>query len=103
MYQVEHNELFAGIRSGKPINNGPYMAHSTMMGIMGRMAAYTGKKITWDHAMQSKENLTPPAYKWGPIEVAPVAMPGITPVQERRVDSHRRSHKPTAGTKPFRG
>jgi predicted dehydrogenase len=79
MYQVEHNELFAGIRSGKPINNGHYMAHSTMMGIIGRMAAYTGKKITWEQAMNSKENLTPPAYQWGPIEVAPVAMPGITP------------------------
>ena len=79
MYQVEHNELFAGIRSGKPINNGHYMAHSTMMGIMGRMAAYTGKKITWDQAMKSKEDLTPKAYEWGSIEVAPVAMPGITP------------------------
>jgi len=79
MYQVEHNELFAGIRSGKPINNGHYMAHSTMMGIMGRMAAYTGKKITWDQAMKSKEDLTPKAYQWGSIEVVPVAMPGVTP------------------------
>ncbi len=26
MYQVEHDELFASIRSGKPINNGHYMA-----------------------------------------------------------------------------
>jgi predicted dehydrogenase len=79
MYQVEHNELFVGIRSGKPINNGHYMAHSTMMGIIGRMAAYTGKKITWDQAMNSKEDLTPHAYEWGRIDVAPVAMPGITP------------------------
>ena len=79
MYQVEHDELFAGIRSGKPINNGHYLAHSTMMGIIGRMAAYTGKKITWEQAMNSKLDLTPPEYKWGPIEVAPVAMPGITP------------------------
>jgi len=79
MYQVEHNELFAGIRCGKPINNGHYMAHSTMMGILGRMAAYTGKKITWEQAINSKENLAPPSYQWGPIEVAPVAMPGITP------------------------
>jgi hypothetical protein len=79
MYQVEHNELFASIRNGKPINNGHYMAHSTMMGIIGRMAAYTGKKITWEQAMSSKEVLAPPTYQWGPIEVAPVAMPGITP------------------------
>src|SRR5262249_14399365 len=38
MYQVEHDELFASIRAGKPINNGEYMAHSTLLAIMGRMA-----------------------------------------------------------------
>src|SRR4051812_34956568 len=45
MYQTEHDELFASIRSGKPINNGDYMAKSTLMAIMGRMSAYTGKTI----------------------------------------------------------
>jgi hypothetical protein len=55
------------------------MSHSTLMGIMGRMAAYTGRRITWDEAINSKLDLTPPSYNWGPIEVAPVAMPGITP------------------------
>jgi predicted dehydrogenase len=79
MYQLEHDALFAGIRAGKPINNGHYMSHSTLMGIMGRMAAYTGRRITWDEAINSKQDLTPPSYNWGPIEVAPVAMPGITP------------------------
>src|SRR3712207_5893544 len=29
MYQQEHNELFASIRAGKPINNGEYMSRST--------------------------------------------------------------------------
>ena len=42
MYQTEHDELFASIRSGRPINNGDYMAASTLLAIMGRMAAYTG-------------------------------------------------------------
>src|SRR5690606_35218892 len=37
MYQVEHDELFASIRTGKPINNGEYMAKSTLLAIMGRM------------------------------------------------------------------
>jgi myo-inositol 2-dehydrogenase/D-chiro-inositol 1-dehydrogenase len=79
MYQVEHNELFASIRSGKPINNGHYMTHSTMMGIIGRMAAYTGQRVTWEQAMNSKEDLTPAAYAWGKIDVPPIALPGITP------------------------
>ncbi len=78
MYQTEHDELFAAIRSGKPINDGPRMATSTMMAIMGRMAAYTGKIITWEQALNSKEDLTPPTYEWGPLPVAPVAMPGKT-------------------------
>ena len=78
MYQVEHDEFFESIRSGEPINNGDYMTKSTMLAIMGRMAAYTGKSITWDEAMNSKEDLTPASYEWGPIPVPPVAMPGIT-------------------------
>ena len=35
MYQTEHNELFASIRNGTPINNGDYMTKSTLMAIMG--------------------------------------------------------------------
>ena len=80
MYQTEHDELFASIRNGKPINQGEWMANSTLLGIMGRMAAYTGKKVTWEDAMNSTE-------KWG-VEVNSfkdvppvheVARPGITP------------------------
>jgi len=78
MYQTEHDELFASIRGGKPINNGDYMARSTMMAIMGRMAAYTGKSITWDMAFNSKEDLTPPSYAFGTLAVPPVPMPGVT-------------------------
>ena len=79
MYQVEHDELFASIRSGKPINNGEYMAKSTMMAVMARMAAYTGQLITWDMAMNSKEDLSPPAYNWDvKLPNPPVAMPGQT-------------------------
>ncbi|MCA9096229.1 MAG: Gfo/Idh/MocA family oxidoreductase [Planctomycetaceae bacterium] len=78
MYQTEHDELFASIRNSTPINNGEYMCRSTMLAIMGRMACYTGKEITWDQAMDSQENLTPEKYEWGPMAVAPVAMPGLT-------------------------
>lgn len=78
MYQQEHNELFASIRSGKPINNGDWMSKSTMLAIMGRMATYTGREITWDMALNSKEDLTPAKYAFGPMEVPPVAQPGIT-------------------------
>jgi hypothetical protein len=78
IYQTEHDELFASIRAGRPINNGDYMAKSTLMAIMGRMATYTGKTITWDQAFHSKEDLTPPKYEWGPLETPRVAAPGVT-------------------------
>src|SRR5205823_2073058 len=79
LYQTEHDELFASIRNGRPINNGDYMAKSTLVAIMGRMAAYTGQSITWDMALNSQEDLTPPTYDWNvPLAVPPVAMPGIT-------------------------
>lgn len=79
MYQIEHNELFASIRSGKPINDGERMARSTMVAIMGRMAGYTGQMITWEDAMNSKENLFPANMTWNtPVTIPPVALPGIT-------------------------
>jgi len=78
IYQTEHDELFASIRNGKPINNGEYMAKSTLLAIMGRMATYTGKMITWEQAMNSKEDLTPAKYEWGSIPTPPIAMPGVT-------------------------
>ncbi|HEY1192398.1 MAG TPA: Gfo/Idh/MocA family oxidoreductase [Gemmata sp.] len=79
MYQAEHDELFASIRSGKPINNGEYMAKSTLLAIMGRMAAYTGQEVTWDMALKSNEDLSPPKYDWAvKLEHPPVAVPGVT-------------------------
>jgi myo-inositol 2-dehydrogenase / D-chiro-inositol 1-dehydrogenase len=77
--QTEHDVLFASIRQGKPVNNGEYMIKTTLLAIMGRMAAYTGKVITWDMAMNSKEDLSPPAYDWNiSLPVPPVAEPGKT-------------------------
>ena len=81
MYQQEHDELFASIRKGEPMNDGEWMSQSNMMAIMGRMAAYTGQTITYDEAINSKEVLGPPVtdYSWD-MEFAgpPIAMPGIT-------------------------
>lgn len=77
--QTEHDELFASIRNGKPINNGEYMSKSTLMAIMGRMATYTGQAITWDQALHSAENLAPDRYTWDATPPrSEVAIPGVT-------------------------
>ena len=79
MYQVEHDELFASIRRGKPINDGERMARSTMAALMGRAAAYTGAQITWDQIMQSQWRLFPEKLEWNmSLPVAPIAVPGVT-------------------------
>ncbi len=80
MYQVEHDALFASIRAGKVINDGDRMLNSTMVAILGRMAAYTGKKVLWSDAIKSQEDLAPEAtLKWGDkFEATPLPLPGVT-------------------------
>jgi predicted dehydrogenase len=77
MYQVEHDQLISSIRRGEPINNGEYMAKSTLLAIMGRMATYSGQRITWDAAIRSTEDLSPQRYDWDaePPE-SKIAIPG---------------------------
>ena len=79
MYQAEHDEMFRSIRSGNPINNGLYMCRSTLLGIMGRMAAYTGKEVTWDMVLQSEQDLSPDKYAWGEAPPCIIPTPGQTP------------------------
>jgi predicted dehydrogenase len=76
MYDVEHVELIQSIRAGKPMNDGVRSGLSTLMGIMGREAAYSGKKITWKDILESKQSLVPTEFAWGPHPVPPVAVPG---------------------------
>lgn len=79
MHQAEHNELFEFIRSGKPRNDGVYMSHSTLLAIMIRESAYTGKTIAWEQAMNSQQELRPSSYtRDGKPPEAQVAIPGIT-------------------------
>lgn len=79
MYQEEHDELFASVVSGEPINDGEWAARSTMLGIMTRMSAYSGKSITWEQAMESEERLGPDPIELGDFELRAPAVPGKTP------------------------
>ncbi|MBL8722643.1 MAG: Gfo/Idh/MocA family oxidoreductase [Planctomycetes bacterium] len=75
-YQTEHDDFFASIRDGKPLNEGRMVAESTLTAIMGRMATYTGKEIGWEQALASDERWGPDTYEFGPLPVDPVPMPG---------------------------
>ena len=75
-YQTEHDDFFASIRAGKPFNEGRMVAESTLTAIMGRMATYSGKEVTWEQALNSDEKWGPASYEFGPLPVDPVPMPG---------------------------
>jgi predicted dehydrogenase len=78
MYQNEHNRMFEAIRAGEVIHNGDYMCESTLMAIMGRMAAYTGASVTREAALNSELDLSPAAYEWSDLEMRPISIPGVT-------------------------
>ncbi len=85
-YQLEHDDLFASIRNGSPLNEGEYGATSTMTSILGRMATYSGKVVNWDEAINSEISLLPKDFSFdatppvlpGPDGMYPCAVPGVT-------------------------
>ncbi len=85
-YQVEHDKLFASIRSGGVISDTENGAKSTLSAILGRMATYTGKKITFEEALNSQLHLMPEFLTWDSIPPSvpdsngyyPIPTPGKT-------------------------
>ncbi len=62
-YQREHNDLFASIRgTGPAMFDGDHGATASMTAVMGRMATYSGKVVTWDEAVKSALRLAPQRY-----------------------------------------
>jgi predicted dehydrogenase len=89
-YDVEHELLFQAIRQDLPYNETERCAKAAMTGILGRMAAESGKEITWDEALNSDLELAPglEKYTWESDPPVlpdaegkyPVAVPGFTKV-----------------------
>ncbi|MBG88771.1 MAG: oxidoreductase [Verrucomicrobiales bacterium] len=80
MHQLEHDEMYSALRQGEIINNGEYMAHSSLMGIMARESAYTGKRVSWAQVLNSKRRIVPEKFDWDMnLPDPPVAKPGVTP------------------------
>jgi predicted dehydrogenase len=87
-YQIEHDRLFDAIRNDRPHNEAVYGAHATMTAILGRMAAYSGKMLSWDEALHSDRQLTADAESWdapAPVNPRPdggyeIPVPGLTKV-----------------------
>ena len=63
-YQVEHDRLFKAIRDDLPHNEAERGAYASLMAIMGRDAAYTGRPITWEEALNSEVSLVKDVRDW---------------------------------------
>jgi myo-inositol 2-dehydrogenase / D-chiro-inositol 1-dehydrogenase len=66
-YVQEHVNLVTAIRTGKTINDAEAQVNSTLVAIMGRMSAYTGKDVTWEEIMNSDLYLGPKTYLFGTV------------------------------------
>jgi len=78
-YVQEHIDLLESIASAQPLNELKQVAESTLMAIMGRMSAYTGKAVTWEQAANSALDTFPRHLDMkGAMEEPPIPRPGVT-------------------------
>jgi hypothetical protein len=77
-YVQEHINMVRSIRGDGPyINDGVTVAESTLTCIMAREAAYSGRKITWDMIMNSKQDLLPKSFNLDQkMDTQPLPVPG---------------------------
>jgi predicted dehydrogenase len=79
MHQIEQEELFKGLRAGNPPNDGDSMMKSNLMALMARESAHTGREVSWEMAIESRQNLMPAKLDWNmKLEVPPMPIPGVT-------------------------
>lgn len=88
-YQYEHVEFFDAISKGEYRHaDGEHGALSTLSGVIGRLASYSGKVITWEEALKSEIDLMPERFAWDALPKVlpnadgyyPYAIPGQTEV-----------------------
>ncbi|HOW09678.1 MAG TPA: Gfo/Idh/MocA family oxidoreductase [Bacteroidales bacterium] len=93
-YVQEHIDLVTAIRTGKVFNELENTAISTMVGIMGRISAYTGKETTYEEMMNSDLKLGPAIFAFGPVDIpkdVPIAGEAyIPPTPEQLAEQAKR-------------
>ena len=80
-YVQEHIDLIRSVMAGKPLNEAKQVAESTLVGIMGRISAYTGELVRWNDLIKNEQA---PLYN---LACAPAASdfekgPIVLPVEE---------------------
>jgi predicted dehydrogenase len=78
-YVQEHTDMMNSILGKGPyINEAMAVAESTMTCLMGREAAYSGQKVTWDMMLNSQLDLLPKNFDYkAAVPVPPLPVPGV--------------------------
>jgi predicted dehydrogenase len=71
-YQLEWDDLIEAIRQDKPYNEAKRGAEASLVTSMGRMAAHTGKVVTYDEILNSQHEFAP--------DLANLTMDGPAPI-----------------------
>ena len=91
-YEQEQIEFLDSIRAGKPLHQGKLLADCAMTCVLGQLAIYTGRQLTWKEALESQFAYLPdgdvtwdtePPVKPGPGGLYPVPVPGQTALKSR--------------------
>jgi len=80
----EHVDLIRSVITGKPLNDAKRIAEVTLVGIMGRISAYTGEMVRWSDLIKNEKSphynlalsLSPLDFEKGPITM-PAEIPPI--------------------------
>jgi predicted dehydrogenase len=100
----EHVDFVTSIRNNQAFNELENTAISTMVAIMGRVSAYTGKETTWEEMMNSDLKLGPKVFAFGPVDIpkaVPIAGEAYDAEAEQRQAAERaaaRAKRQAAGT-----
>jgi predicted dehydrogenase len=63
-FQSAQDRLFSAIREGTPLHDAEDAALSTQCAILGRMASYSGKRVSWEEAWDSRLTYQPTTLSW---------------------------------------
>ena len=69
-YVLEHVDAINHIRKGEGLDEATACAISTLAGVMGREAAYSGATVTWDEMSQSDLDYMPAKLEIGPMDMS---------------------------------
>jgi predicted dehydrogenase len=97
-YVQEHIDMVTAIRNNQPFNELENTAISTMIGIMGRISAYTGKETTYEEMMNSDMKLGPQVFAFGKVDI-PKEVPVAGEAYDAAAEAKRAAERAAARAK----